>query len=163
MIYTKKGDKGETGLFKGERVSKSSLVIDAIGCLDEANSFLGIIGGFEEVQKNLMLICATLAGAKVKFASAKTKNLEKDIDRWDHDLPKLKNFILPGGGRIGAKLHFARTLVRRAERAVVAVPNIGASAPSILIYINRLSDYLFMAARSANFKEGKREVLWQGK
>lgn len=163
MIYTKKGDRGETGLFCGERVSKNSPVISAIGCLDEANSFLGTIGGLEKIQRNLMLICAIIAGAKTGFPLSRTKDLEVEIDGMEKKLPKLRNFILPGGGRNGAKLHFARTLIRRAERSVVAIPGILSASPSILIYLNRLSDFLFVLARLTNHKEGKKEVLWQGK
>ena len=160
-IYTRKGDKGKTGVFNGKRLSKDSLLIGAIGSIDEANSWLGVVSGFEEIQKDLMTISSILAGAKLKFSSVKSKKLEKEIDKLDKILPPLKHFILPGGSETGAKLHFARTLVRRAERAVVGLLNKEKVKPEILIYLNRLSDYLFMHARFANFQDGTREVEWK--
>lgn len=149
-IYTKKGDGGETCLFKGGRISKDSLRIDAIGVLDEANSWLGVIGGFTEIQKDLMVISSLIAGAKSEFPSSKTIGLEKEIDKFEKKLPKLAGFIVPAGK--GAKLHYARALVRRSERAVVALPKILKSNPQILSYLNRLSDYLYVKAREKNSK-----------
>ncbi|MFH1863799.1 MAG: cob(I)yrinic acid a,c-diamide adenosyltransferase, partial [bacterium] len=160
-VYTKTGDKGETGIFSGKRLSKDSLLIEAIGSMDEANSWLGVVGGFEDIQKDLMTISSILAGADLKLPSTKTKKLEKEIDKLDKILPPLKHLIRPGGSETGAKLHFARTLVRRAERAVVGVLNKEKVKPEILIYLNRLSDYLFMHARFANFQDGTREVEWK--
>jgi len=159
-IYTKKGDRGETGIFNGKRLSKNSLLIEAIGALDEANSWLGVVGGLEDIQKDLMTISSILAGADLKLPSTKTKKLEKEIDRLDKILPPLKYFILPGGSETGAKLHFARALVRRAERSLVSL-EIKNYKVEILAYMNRLSDYLFMLARFANFQDGTREVEWK--
>ncbi len=151
-IYTKKGDRGETGLFRGERVSKNSPVINALGSLDEANSWLGVVGGFKNIQKDLMTISSILAGAKLEFPQSKTKKLELEIDKLEKKLPKLKGFIIPEGK--SAKVHFARALVRRAERAVVSLHSSRFLVrSSILVYLNRLSDYLFILARYPNIKE----------
>lgn len=169
-IYTKKGDKGETSIFNKEKTSKDSLKINAIGTIDEVNSYLGVIisespelkKSINEIQKNLFVIGSILAGAPLRFSKAKTRKLERIIDNLEGSLPVLKNFILPGGSKIGANLHFARTLVRRAERAVVSFNSLEAVKPEILVYLNRLSDYLFMLARNENFKEGVKEEVWKG-
>ncbi|MDP3994902.1 MAG: cob(I)yrinic acid a,c-diamide adenosyltransferase [bacterium] len=157
-IYTKKGDKGKTSIFNGKRLSKDSLLIEAIGSMDEANSWLGVIGGFEDIQKDLMTISSILSGAKVDFSLSETEKLEKEIDGLEKKLPKLKGFTIPGGS--GAKLHFARTLVRRAERGLVSL-EIKNYKLEILAYMNRLSDYLYMKAREENFKRGKKEEIWK--
>ncbi len=175
-IYTKRGDKGETSLFDPEsrqnlRTSKDSLRISAIGEIDEANSFLGIISAsddklkkeIQKIQRDLFTIGSILAGARLHFSSSKTKRLEKEIDRFEGTLPILKNFILLGGSETGAKLHFARTLIRRAERSLVSLNNIEKISPQILTFINRLSDYLFMLARKVNFDAGKKEEIWKNK
>ncbi len=147
-IYTKTGDKGETGLYgSGKRLSKNSPVIQALGSIDEANSWLGVAGGFTEIQKDLMTISSILAGAKLGFPSSKTKDLENKIDKLEKNLPKLKGFIIPHGK--SAKLHFARALVRRAERAAIALSEVEGLSLYILSYLNRLSDYLFMRARES--------------
>ena len=169
-IYTKKGDRGETSLFSSpQKVSKSSLRIRAIGAVDEANSFLGVVvsenplvAELKEVQRDLFTIGAILAGAQLRFPKAKTKRLEKRIDEIEGKLPVLKNFILPGGFPSAAKLFFARTLVRRAERALVALNQKEPLRPEVLVYLNRLSDYLFMLAREVNFKIGVSEESWRG-
>lgn len=171
-IYTKKGDRGETSLFlkKPTPLSKDSIRINAIGSVDEASSYLGVIISesrelkkpLNEIQKNLFVIGSILAGAELRFSKTKTQKLERVIDRLEGSLPTLKNFILPGGGKIGAKLHFARTLVRRAERAVVSYSLLEAVKPEILVYLNRLSDYLFMIAREVNSQEGFKEEVWKG-
>ena len=148
-IYTKKGDKGKTFLFNGKKVSKDSPIINALGSLDEVNSWLGIVGGFTEVQKDLMTITSILAGAKLNFPLSKTKDLERKIDKLEKLLPKLKGFVIPQGK--SAKLHFARALVRRAERSVVEL-RIKNYELSILPYLNRLSDYLFVSACYVDFK-----------
>ena len=174
-IYTKRGDKGETGLFssdpsKKRRVSKSSLRINAIGSLDEANSFLGMVSAFcrdkklrrliEEIQTDLLTIGSILAGSKLKIDKRRIKETEKEIDGLEGKLSVLTNFILPGGGEVGSLLHFARTLARRAERAVVALHRKEKVDPEILVYLNRLSDYMFMLARDTNKKGGIRERIW---
>ena len=171
-IYTKKGDRGETSLFlkKPIPVSKDSVRVRAIGALDEANSYLGVIvseapeskNPLNEIQRNLFVAGSILAGARLRFSKVKTRKLERVIDRLEGSLPVLKNFVLPGGGKAGAKLFFARALVRRAERAVVSLDLVEAVKPEILVYLNRLSDYLFMMARGVNFKGGFKEEIWRG-
>jgi cob(I)alamin adenosyltransferase len=175
-IYTKKGDRGETALYdplaaSTKRISKDSARINAIGAVDELNSSLGIaISGssdktlkalIKEVQNNLFNIGAILAGAKVTFTSPKTKKLEKIIERLEAKLPVLKTFIIPGGSETAARLFFARALVRRAERALVALNKAEEIKPEVLIYINRLSDLLFMLAREQNFKAKILEQTWK--
>lgn len=169
-IYTKKGDYGETSLFDQKvRVSKDSLRIGAIGVVDEINSYLGIISShdsgvgkiLEGIQKNLFRIGAILAGAKLRLSVSETRKLEKQIDKLEGNLPVLRNFILPGGSRMGAEIHYARTLIRRAERKVVALSNAEKIGPQILTYLNRLSDYLFMLARKVNYEAGVREEIWK--
>jgi len=158
--YTKNGDKGETGLYGGKRVSKDSAIINALGSLDEANSWLGVVGGFAEIQKDLMVISSILAGARLDFPISKTEDLEKKIDKLENPPPKLKGFVVPAGK--GAKLHFARALIRRAERAVVALHYSRFTVhQSLLTYLNRLSDYIFTLARYSNFKEKKKEETWR--
>lgn len=159
-IYTKKGDKGKTFLFDGKKISKNSPICEALGSLDEVNSWLGVIGGLKETQKDLMIISSILAGAKINFSSSKTEDLERKIDKLENKLPKLDGFIIPQGK--SAKLHFARALIRRAERAVVALHRSPSTVHcSLLTYLNRLSDYVFTLARYSNFKEGKKEEIWK--
>ncbi len=175
-IYTKKGDKGETTLFNSktsQRVlaAKDSLKINTIGAIDEVNSYLGTISCnkepglkkiIEKLQGELFTIGSILAGANLRFYSTKTKHLEKQIDKMQRKLPVIKHFILPGGTLIGSQLHFARTLVRRAERAVVTLNKKEEIKPQILIYLNRLSDFLFVLARTVNQSRGVEEKYWQG-
>ncbi|MGD0523273.1 MAG: cob(I)yrinic acid a,c-diamide adenosyltransferase [Candidatus Microgenomates bacterium] len=144
-IYTKTGDKGETGLFSGKRIPKDDILTETLGNFDEANSWLGIIGGLEEIQKDLMTICSILAGAKLEFPDSKTEDLEIKIDVLEKELPPLDHFILPKG-----KLMYGRALVRRAERSLVRVSRFKKVRPEVLSYVNRLSDYLFMLSRKAN-------------
>jgi cob(I)alamin adenosyltransferase len=175
-IYTKTGDKGETGLFSKDkskkiRVSKASPKIEAIGCIDEANTFLGLAASFTkdkklknkifEVQRYLFDVGATLAGAKVVPGNDLPLQMEKEIDEMDKVLPKLTNFILSGGGRGGSFLFMARTFVRRAERRVVSLSKKEKVSPEVLIYLNRLSDYVYTLARFSNFREGVKEEIWK--
>jgi cob(I)alamin adenosyltransferase len=175
-IYTKKGDEGETGLFNAKknekrRVSKDSLRINAIGSIDELNSFLGICITFcdykettallKEIQGNLLTIGSILAGSNLRFFASKTKKLEKVIDELDAKLPPLSNFILPGGSKLSAHLQYARSRARRAERNVVALNKVEVVRPQILTYLNRLSDFLFMLARDANFRSGIEDERWE--
>lgn len=169
-IYTKKGDSGETSIFSGKHLLKSSPRIKAIGAVDETNSFLGIILSeapkmreLKDIQRNLFGIGSILAGAPLRFPKSRTRKLEKEIDRVEGKLPVLKNFILPGGSRVGSRLFFARTLARRTERALVSLNKKEPLAPEILVYINRLSDYLFMLGREVNSKEGREEEVWKGR
>lgn len=161
-IYTKTGDKGSTGNFKGKRMSKSSKPVRTIGVIDELNSFLGMVGNLTEIQENLFIINSILAGSKLRFSKTETKKLEKQIDKWEGELPVQTNFIFYGGTSRAALLFYARALCRRAERSLVSL-GIERKAYGILQYINRLSDYLFMLARHENFRAGIKEKFWKSK
>ena len=171
-IYTKKGDKGETGLYSGKkRLAKDSLRIYAVGAVDELNSFLGIIisscedlhlvGILNEIQEDLLIMGSIIGGSDLRFSKAKTRRIERQIDKLEKELPKLANFIFPGGTETAAKLQFARTLARRAEREVVSLSKEESVRPQILIYLNRLSDGLFMFARKTNFSKSVKEETWK--
>ena len=179
-IYTKTGDTGETSLFGGKRVPKSSLRIDAYGTVDELNAQLGVVRSLqpsaavdtilEKIQNQLFLLGADLA-APFGSAPADTKRiqqneiqfLEDTIDRLDAQLEPLKSFILPGGSHAGAQLHIARTVCRRAERFVDALGRKEEIDKLPLIYLNRLADLLFVAARYTNKLAGIEETKWTGK
>lgn len=170
-IYTRGGDKGMTSLVYGDRVSKADVRVEAYGTCDEANSLIGLALSllknesidnideinkvFHKVQTELFHVGAELAtplGKKVLWQLEKghITYMEETIDRWDASLPKLNNFVLPGGHPSGAALHSARTVVRRAERCAVYVGE--EVNPLVLSYLNRLSDLLFVAARYINQK-----------
>jgi cob(I)alamin adenosyltransferase len=177
-IYTKTGDAGDTGLFGGPRVAKDDLRVEAYGAVDELNAVLGLArarGGDAELtalvaaaQDQLFTVGASLAtppGAKAQAAvppvdPAWTAALEGAIDRFETELPPLRHFILPGGSALAADLHHARAVCRRAERRVVALHREAPVAPELLAYLNRLSDFLFVAARVANHRAGAPEVVW---
>ena len=159
-IYTKTGDKGKTATFSGKRISKFSKLITAIGAIDELNSFLGIVGGLIDVQRNLFTINAILTGAKLEFSKDATKKLERQIDRWEGSLPVLKNFIIYGGSKKASQIFFARALARRAERELVSF-KLPSTRSEILVYLNRLSDYLFMLARKINHQKKVKEISWK--
>ncbi len=176
-IYTKTGDKGMTGLFGGGRVSKTAPRIIAYGDVDELNSVLGLARAesqnepiqksLSEIQTTLFTLGAQLAspGVDPKIEVITTKHvdtLERQIDAMTATLPPLKNFILPGGSKTSAWLHLARTICRRAERSTVALCNIpGESVDQwLLIYLNRLSDYLFVLGRLANHLEQIDDIPW---
>ena len=175
-IYTKIGDKGETTLFNSKTsrkvmVAKDSLKIDALGAIDEVNSYLGIISFSEEpglkrtiekLQEELFTIGSILVGANLRFYSTKTKYLERQIDKMQRKLPVVNHFILPGGTPIGAQLYFARALARKAERAIVALNKKEKIKPQVLVYLNRLSDFLYVLARTVNYDRGAKEKFWQG-
>ncbi len=175
-IYTRFGDKGKTALHSGKTVSKGSVRVEAYGNLDELNSFLGVILArvkdkriakeLLEIQNDLFEIGASLAGPGEKEHRKLGENLkkrviefERQIDVLTPKLPKLKNFILPSG-KTGALLHYARTIARRAERRTVALAEKEAVLSEILVYLNRLSDLLFMFARYINYKEKQKEIIW---
>ncbi len=177
-IYTKKGDKGETGMISPNpeekiRLSKSSLKVRAIGAIDELDSFMGVAKSFtsdkiflkilSDIQKDLLTIGSRIAGSGLKFTKAKTTKLERYIDKWDKELPKLSNFILPGGTNLGAQLHVCRSAARRAERELTAFSEIEEVNDNIKMYINRLSDFMFQFSRYVNFKANIKEELWIGK
>jgi cob(I)alamin adenosyltransferase len=158
-IYTKTGDKGETGLIGGRRVRKNEPHVEAYGDVDELNAALGAVEApalssqLTAVQKELFVVGAILAGQKGAQAPA-PERLEREIDRMSAELPELRHFILPRG-----PLHLARTICRRAERAVVALPDAPAE---VIVYLNRLSDWLFVAARWLNAKNATPETIWEG-
>jgi cob(I)alamin adenosyltransferase len=177
-IYTRTGDTGETALFDNSRVSKADPRVDAYGEVDELNACLGtaLAAGMnrdvativETIQKDLFAVGARLADPSSRIADRVTKAavttdsisaLEVAIDRLETELPPLKRFILPGGSPAGALLHLARTVCRRAERRVVALgPD--AVEPGVIVYLNRLSDLLFVMARAVNHRAGIPETEW---
>lgn len=176
-IYTKSGDKGETSLIYGDRVPKNAPRVEAYGTCDEANSFIGLGKSYLDEAENWKLLkkslhivqtklfhigaeLATPTGKKVSWPITEEDVLflELEIDRMDAELPPLTNFILPGGHPAAAALHSARTVARRAERCVLSINE--SVNPITIKYLNRLSDYLFVAARWVN-KEAqiKEDVL----
>lgn len=175
-IYTRTGDAGDTSLFGGHRISKSDKRIAAYGTIDELNAVVGVARAagapaevdaeLERIQSDLFDIGAQLASPGLdRFPGARPERiveLETAIDALDRDLPPLTNFILPGGSMPAAQLHVARTVCRRVERLVVGMHDDAEATKTTIIYLNRLSDYLFIAARFANHREGMRDVLWQG-
>ena len=178
-IYTKTGDRGTTSLFGGQRIEKNAARIRAYGEVDELNSFIGVIlsGNLSaDVSKKLLRIqselfvlggdLATPFSVKVKvprMTKAYATRLEREIDKWSAKLPQLKNFILPGGSHLGAKLHLARTLARRAERSIVKFSGLEKINSADLIYVNRLSDWFFILARYVNYLEKVAEIPWKGR
>lgn len=160
-VYTKTGDKGKTGTFGGKRISKSSRLIQSIGAIDELNSYLGIIGHLIEIQRNLFTINSILSGAKLELPKDATKKLEREIDEMESAMPVLANFIIYSGTTRARKIYYARALARRAERGLVAMSKLLILNSSLLIYLNRLSDYLFTLARYTNFKKKVKEEVWK--
>jgi cob(I)alamin adenosyltransferase len=184
-IYTKTGDGGETSLCNGFRTSKDSLRVEAYGCIDETNSFIGLAVvktdqpdmkfHLMEIQKELHAIGSNLALPNAleqahinggvenripKITEEKILQLEGWIDKYDKELPQLDKFILCGGNEESALLHVARTVCRRAERRIVSLKKVEEIDKHVLKYINRLSDYLFTAARLATHRAGKEDIKW---
>lgn len=160
-IYTKTGDKGKTNLFNGQKILKSSKLIQAIGATDELNSYLGVVGKLTEIQRNLFTINSILSGAKLALPKDATKKLEKEIDKMESKMPKQKNFLIYGGCLKSRQLFYARALCRRAERTLVSCSSLYAIRYTLIAYINRLSDYLFTLARYTNFKKKIKEEIWK--
>lgn len=177
MIYTKSGDKGKTSLVGGSRVSKADIRVEAYGTVDELNSHIGLLVewiSFEdikiqliEIQNHLFTIQTLLATEKedvyktlTQISSADIANIEKSIDKINDGLPKLKSFVIPGGSISSAQSHIARTVCRRAERCIVRLNEINPIDENILIYINRLSDFLFVLARKTLQLENTEERYW---
>jgi cob(I)alamin adenosyltransferase len=177
-IYTKTGDTGETSLFDNTRVSKAHVRVDAYGDVDELNACLGAIraqlsdddlsGEIERIQRDLFALGSELAdpskriAARVEKAHVRpddVKRLEVTIDRLEAELPPLRRFILPGGTLAGSLTHLARTVCRRAERRVVGL-GAGVVDPLLVVYLNRLSDLLFVMARAVNHRAGAAELEW---
>lgn len=192
-IYTKTGDAGETGLFGGARVPKDDPRVEAYGDVDELNSVLGVVraagtldapntrdaletvgaGPFDEqlasIQSRLFDVGAELANGKGKDLGIPLVDeedvvaLERAIDRAEEELTPLRTFVLPGGSRLAAELHVARTVCRRAERRAVTLSHTSEVRPEVLRYLNRLSDLLFTLARLANHRAEIADVPWVGR
>jgi cob(I)alamin adenosyltransferase len=177
-IYTKTGDGGTTSLFGGKKVSKSDARIAAYGTVDELNSALGFCRSFgldgrldaffERAQSDLFRVGAELAsgegappGGLSPVAGADVKAIEEEIDRLDAELRPLKNFILPGGTQAAAAAHVARSVCRRAERCVVELSEKETVRGEVVVYLNRLSDALFVVARWINASAGTPEKIWK--
>ncbi|TVQ77395.1 MAG: cob(I)yrinic acid a,c-diamide adenosyltransferase [Bradymonadales bacterium] len=176
-IYTKTGDKGQSGLFSGERLPKSSSYFEAYGSVDELNAFLGWAASIcssdelrnllQQIQNCLHLLSADLAtpldsSKKIeRLESAEVVILEKGIDQLEEELQPLKNFILAGGTELASRLHICRCVARRAEREVCRHSQAEEVNPVVIQYLNRLSDLLFVMARVANRRGGVEDVLWK--
>ncbi len=178
-IYTKAGDRGQTGLLGGGRASKDHPRIEAFGSVDELNSMLGLARAeglpaaqdavVARVQAELFDLGAELAAEDPSrhpghiITSVQISQLEDDIDRFDQSLPALRHFILPGGSRAAAAVHIARAVCRRAERRVVHLAAMSDQrvSPHVIVYLNRLGDLLFVIARAVNAAVGQADVLWK--
>lgn len=177
-IYTKTGDKGETGLIGGTRVSKSDIRIEAYGTIDELNSFVGLLASYyalaseldtlKMIQNKLFVIGSHLATDTNKTKIAEVSiirptditKIEQEIDKMNAELPELRAFILPGGCVEASFCHICRTISRRAERRIVEIQKSYKTDNQIIIYVNRLSDYFFTLARYISLKIGAKEILW---
>ncbi len=185
-IYTRTGDRGETGLFGGQRVAKDHARVDGYGEVDELNAVLGLAvvqlraerqeelaQRLQHIQADLFTVGAHLAtpgpedgGRESSYLPAlpteRVAEMEGWIDAADEELEPLRSFILPGGGEAAARLHLARTVCRRAERRVIALAREAHIPEAPLVYLNRLSDLLFTLARLANHRSGVGDVAWAG-
>lgn len=175
-IYTKTGDKGETGLFGGKRIPKDDLRIEAYGTIDELNSIIGgladtisdqsIISFLRLVQSDLFVIGSHLAKDPEKdlqlplLPGFRIQQFEQAMDEWDEKLPPLKNFILPGGHPTISCAHLARCVCRRAERRIVSLDRVSIQDPTIIQYLNRLSDYFFTLSRELARQLNVEEIKW---
>ena len=178
-IYTKTGDSGTTSILGGKRLPKNDTRVEAYGTVDELNSLLGIILAenlqaevskkVTRVQKELFVLGTDLSAPQdvevktPRITKAYVGRLEKEIDRMEKSLPRLRNFILPGGSKTGAKLHLARSIARRAERSIAALSLKEKINRNAQVYINRLSDWLFVLARYVNRLENQKESIWKGR
>ncbi|RHJ79321.1 cob(I)yrinic acid a,c-diamide adenosyltransferase [Parabacteroides sp. AM08-6] len=178
IIYTGTGDKGTTSLVGGERVSKAHARIESYGTIDELNSFIGLLMTALEdekdldflrfVQHKLFTIGSYLATnqehTELKMESKVTPEtitrIETEIDRIDNELPKMRNFVLPGGNRSASLAHVCRTVCRRAERQIYRLAETTPVEEPVLIFVNRLSDYLFVLARKECIKNNGKEIIW---
>ncbi len=181
-IYTRRGDRGETDLFGGQRVAKDDLRVEAYGAVDELNSVIGAAATWSG-QTDVRALCFELQGALFELgaylaspdAGRREKSaiseptaeevaaLETHIDAFEGELDPLRHFVLPGGSQASAAFHVARTVCRRAERCAVALDRRETLAPEVLRYLNRLSDLLFTLARVENRREGVPDVEWLGR
>ncbi|MDX1345324.1 MAG: cob(I)yrinic acid a,c-diamide adenosyltransferase [Sedimenticolaceae bacterium] len=174
-IYTRTGDQGTTGLANGERIGKASLRVSALGSVDELNAAIGLAlalapddlndsinGCLLTIQNRLFIVGAMLAQANgMQLPDDAITSLEADIDRFDAQLAPLRHFILPGGSPAGAQLHIARTICRRAERDLLTLGTSDKVESVLSIYLNRLSDLLFVLARLVNQHAGIEEQAWK--
>jgi cob(I)alamin adenosyltransferase len=176
-IYTRGGDRGQTSLGDGSRVPKLDCRIGAFGTVDELNAALGLVLAepalpehlrepLERIQNDLFDVGADLSvpfgiGDRLRVEDAHVERLEQLCDEFNADLPMLKSFVLPGGTPAAARLHVARTTCRRAERDALTADGENGINPRVLAYLNRLSDFLFIAARWANHDAGRDEPLWK--
>ena len=175
-IYTRGGDAGETSLGDGSRVSKLDARIAAYGTVDELNSLLGLVVAGEcpsdvrdvlvRVQNELFDLGADLSvplehDGRLRTTQEQVDALEDACDRFNAELPELRSFVLPGGSEAAARLHVARSVCRRAERETLAAAGVHALNPLTLVYLNRLSDLLFILARAVNAAGGHEEPLWR--
>ncbi|MGB9635468.1 MAG: cob(I)yrinic acid a,c-diamide adenosyltransferase [Candidatus Micrarchaeia archaeon] len=169
-IYTRKGDYGETSIFGGARVRKSTLYIAAYGTLDELSSHIGLCRSFcedeyeintllKEIQHDIYLIGSHLAGVDKKIDESRIEQIERVIDKYEAQLDKLNSFIIPSGTKLSAFLHVARAVCRRAERKLSVIYENEGMLLTELKYLNRLSDLLFTLARYINKKAGKKDEL----
>jgi ATP:cob(I)alamin adenosyltransferase len=178
-LYTKTGDKGQTGLIGGTRVPKNDVRIEAYGTVDELNSFIGLLTTYDisdldriflrSIQNNLFTISSFLATDTTKVAVNQASILkpnsieliESEIDRLDASIPSLSSFVLPGGSQSGALSHVCRTISRRAERRLFDMKEMYDIDNQMLIYINRLSDYFFALSRHLTVEKGVEEIYWK--
>jgi cob(I)alamin adenosyltransferase len=175
-IYTRGGDAGETSLGDGSRASKLDERIAAFGTVDELNALIGVVlaGACPEdvrdvlgrVQNELFDLGADLSvplerEGRLRVTQQQVDALERACDRFNEGLPELKSFVLPGGGEAAARLHVARAVCRRAEREALAAAQVHELNPVVLVYLNRLSDLLFILARAVNAVGGREEPLWR--
>ncbi|MDA4114150.1 MAG: cob(I)yrinic acid a,c-diamide adenosyltransferase [Thaumarchaeota archaeon] len=179
-MYTRGGDRGETGLYGSKRVAKDSRRVEAYGTVDELNSCIGVAvssSGRGEVSEQLRWVQGRLFVAGADLASERplegqpdrvprigkkdTERLEAMVDRFQTELPRLTKFILPGGSALSANLHLARSVCRRAERTVVSLAKSEDVNPELVPFLNRLSTYLFNAARYGNLLEGVKDEVWE--
>ncbi|MEI8385280.1 MAG: cob(I)yrinic acid a,c-diamide adenosyltransferase [Nitrosomonadaceae bacterium] len=171
-IYTRTGDDGTTGLGDGTRASKDSARIEAMGCVDELNSCLGLLlvehvaesvrSQLENIQHDLFDLGGDLSiPGRISMSKEQIIRLEHQLDQYNASLPALKEFILPGGSKAAALCHLARTVCRRAERSLVKLVQTEEVASLNIQYLNRLSDFLFVLSRTLNRQKDVEDVLWQ--
>lgn len=178
-VYTRRGDMGKTSLVGGQRVSKASVRLEAYGTVDELSSHLGLLaamladGSDKEmiirIQNCLFNVCTNLATDQEQtelYPSAylpdgEIEAMEQKVDEIMKMLPERQGFVLPGGTKEAAQAHVCRTVCRRAERRIVALSEVAKITPSVLQYVNRLSDYLFVLAKKINFNANHSEIVWQ--
>ena len=178
-VYTRGGDMGKTSLVGGQRVSKASARLEAYGTVDELSSHLGLLAAMmdDDAEKDMIIriqnclfnVCTNLATdpeqtplyPSAYLPEGEIERLEQKVDEIMQMLPERQGFVLPGGTKEAAQAHVCRTVCRRAERRIVALSEVAQITPSILQYVNRLSDYLFVLAKKINFNANHSEIVWQ--